>query len=95
VKLVVWSDRALKNLERLDSKVADRVTRAVLRFADDRTGDIKKLQGKSDTWRLRIGEYRVSLARTLRKFLLSSSRPVRAPIASNRGGVEIALLTKY
>jgi mRNA interferase RelE/StbE len=59
VKLVVWSDRALKNLGRLDTKVADRITRAVLRFADDRTGDVKKLQARSDTWRLRIGEYRV------------------------------------
>lgn len=46
-------------MERLDDDTARRVTAALARFAESGTGDVKKLKGVADRWRLRVGTYRV------------------------------------
>jgi mRNA interferase RelE/StbE len=57
---VRWSNRAEKDLERLDRKVRQRIVAAVDRFAQTGQGDVKRLQGmKEETFRLRVGEWRV------------------------------------
>ncbi len=56
---VIWSEPAIDDLDRIDAKMAQRIQRAVRQFASDREGDVKKLAGKDDLWRLRVGNYRV------------------------------------
>jgi len=57
---VRWSNRAEKDLERLDRKVRQKIVAAVDRFAQTGQGDVKRLQGlKEETFRLRVGEWRV------------------------------------
>ncbi|HEY2291571.1 MAG TPA: type II toxin-antitoxin system RelE/ParE family toxin [Thermoanaerobaculia bacterium] len=57
---VRWSNRAEKDLERLDRKVRQRIVSAVDRFAQTGQGDVKRLQGmKEETFRLRVGEWRI------------------------------------
>ena len=57
---VRWSNRAEKDLERLDRKVRRKIVAAVDRFAQTGQGDVKRLQGlKEETFRLRVGEWRV------------------------------------
>ena len=59
MKKVLWSGPARTDIRRLDRDTAMRIFAALHRFAETGEGDIKKLQGKSDDLRLRIGEYRV------------------------------------
>ena len=57
---VHWTDRALKDVERLDRPLRHRIVEAVERFAATERGDMKRLQGdKSGIFRLRVGEWRV------------------------------------
>lgn len=56
---VDWSKGAGKDLEKLDPTVADRVTKAVNRLAEEGVGDVKKLKGMGGMLRLRVGDWRV------------------------------------
>jgi mRNA interferase RelE/StbE len=56
---VEWADRAQKDLARLDRKLQHRITEAVKRFAKDGLGDVRPLQGSENTYRLRVGDWRV------------------------------------
>ncbi|MHB8576047.1 MAG: type II toxin-antitoxin system RelE family toxin [Dehalococcoidia bacterium] len=56
---VVWSDRAARDLRRLDKIDAQRVLSAVRRLATEDYGDVKRLQGAEQLWRLRVGDLRV------------------------------------
>ena len=53
---VIYTKRAMKNIKSLDSRVKDRVKDGIEKIP---FGDIKKLQGYSNLYRLRIGDYRV------------------------------------
>jgi mRNA-degrading endonuclease RelE of RelBE toxin-antitoxin system len=58
--VVRWSDDAEKDLRRLDPINQRRVVRVVLRFAENGTDDIKRLQGPFGTeYRLRSGDLRI------------------------------------
>jgi len=46
-------------MRRLDRDSADRVREAVNRFAATGQGDVRKLAGGGDEYRLRVGDYRV------------------------------------
>ena len=46
----------MKNIKALDSRVKDRVREGIEKIP---FGDIKKLQGYSNLYRLRVGDYRV------------------------------------
>lgn len=53
---IVYTKRAMKNIKSIDSRVKDRVREGIEKIP---FGDIKKLQGYSNLYRLRIGDYRV------------------------------------
>jgi len=55
-----WTDRALKDVGRLDRHTRERIVTAVERLAESRRGDIRRLQGTRDEiFRLRVGDWRL------------------------------------
>jgi mRNA interferase RelE/StbE len=56
---VVLTTSAQRDLRRLDRPVATRILDALARLADTGHGDVTRLQGVSDEWRLRVGDWRV------------------------------------
>jgi mRNA interferase RelE/StbE len=57
---VYWTERALREAERLDRRARERVVAAVEWFAETEHGDIKRHRGvEPPAWRLRVGHYRV------------------------------------
>jgi mRNA interferase RelE/StbE len=56
---VVLTASAQRDLRRLDRPVAIRMLDALARLADTGQGDVTRLQGVSDEWRLRVGDWRV------------------------------------
>jgi len=57
---VVWTRPALKDLQRLDDQVSERVRGVVRRLAETGQGDVTRLKGEvPPQWRLRIGDWRV------------------------------------
>ena len=56
----VLTRRAVRDMERLDRSIRQRVFVALDRFvADPSRGDIRKLEGGLGEWRLRVGDWRV------------------------------------
>ena len=56
---VVLTASAQRDLRRLDRPVATRILDALARLADTGQGDVTRLQGVADEWRLRVGDWRV------------------------------------
>jgi mRNA-degrading endonuclease RelE of RelBE toxin-antitoxin system len=57
---VRWSESAEKDLKRLDATNQRRVTSVVVRFAETREGEVKRLQGPLGAeYRLRSGDLRI------------------------------------
>ena len=59
---LTWGRRALADLDliaRQDSRQAVRIRDAVARYADDDQGDVRKMAGRSDLYRLRVGDWRL------------------------------------
>lgn len=57
---VTLARSARKELEVLPAKLADRIFRVIERLEQDpRPEGCRKIQGSSDIWRLRVGDYRV------------------------------------
>jgi mRNA interferase RelE/StbE len=56
---VVLTASAQRDLRQLDRPVATRILDALARLADTGEGDITRLQGIPDEWRLRVGDWRV------------------------------------
>jgi mRNA interferase RelE/StbE len=56
---VVWTPAAIDDLAELDDPTVARIRRGVQRYAATHRGDVKKLQGMADRWRLRVGDWRV------------------------------------
>ncbi|MYB77757.1 MAG: type II toxin-antitoxin system RelE/ParE family toxin [Chloroflexi bacterium] len=56
---IVWSERARRDLRKLDASVSQRVVRALEELAGTGLGDVKRLRGYDDQWRLRVGRWRV------------------------------------
>ncbi|HEX5939718.1 MAG TPA: type II toxin-antitoxin system RelE/ParE family toxin [Dehalococcoidia bacterium] len=55
---VRYTERALRDLSKLDQTVARRIVSSTDRFARTESGDVKKLKGQS-ILRLRVGDWRV------------------------------------
>jgi len=55
---LVWAPRARRELDKLDDATASRVRRALERFASSGRGDVVKLAGREESYRLRVGTYR-------------------------------------
>jgi mRNA interferase RelE/StbE len=57
---IVFARSARKELEVLDRPVAIRILKRIEALATDpRPSGVKKLEGSTDLWRIRIGEWRV------------------------------------
>ncbi|HEY3235221.1 MAG TPA: type II toxin-antitoxin system RelE/ParE family toxin [Polyangiaceae bacterium] len=54
-----WAPRASKERERLDATTRARVLAAIERYAETSHGDVRRLQGTDDEYRLRVGDWRV------------------------------------
>ena len=60
---LAWSSRALRDADRLDPKVRQRIVAALERYAETRYGDVTKLAGiNPPEYRLRVGPLRVRFA---------------------------------
>lgn len=53
---VIYTKQAMKNIKSIDNRFKDRIKIGIEKIP---FGDIKKLQGYSTLYRLRIGDYRV------------------------------------
>ena len=57
---VHWTDRALKDVARLDRRTRERIVTAIERLAESGQGDVRRLQGtREEILRLRIGDWRL------------------------------------
>ena len=56
--VVIWSESAEKQLNKLDRTIAKQIYRKVGELADDPYRNTRKLVGQ-DGYRLRVGDYRV------------------------------------
>lgn len=57
---VEFSERAAKSMERLPAKIFDRISKAADGLEiNPRPHGCVKLEGKIDTYRLRVGDYRI------------------------------------
>ena len=64
MKQVKWNQPAVADLAKLDKGIAERIRKAVQRFAEEGSADVKKLQGSDPpAFRLRVGDYRIRFRR--------------------------------
>ena len=56
---VSFSSRALHDLKHLDRQTRIRIVDAIERHAATGAGDVKRLRGQGQQWRLRVGDWRV------------------------------------
>ena len=57
---LVWTNAALRDMRKLDPRLASRLRRALVEFAETGHGDVAKLKGVSPSeWRLRVGDRRL------------------------------------
>ena len=56
---VIWTGPASRDMRRLDQNVARRIREAVRRLGEQERGDIRRLRGQEQEWRLRVGDWRV------------------------------------
>ena len=64
---VFWAHSAVEELFRAgaqDRRLPLRILIAVKGFGRDASGDVKKLEGQSNQWRLRVGDWRIIFLRT-------------------------------
>ena len=59
MKAIEWSERARIDIRRIDRQAAMRIFEALQRFAETGEGDLKRLKGQGDEFRLRVGDHRV------------------------------------
>lgn len=65
---VHWTPRALKDLQKLDPPIRQRIAKAVARFAETGAGDIRQLTDvRPPEWRLRVGSWRVRFSKDFSK----------------------------
>jgi mRNA interferase RelE/StbE len=56
---VVLTGRARRDLRRLDPPIASRILDALDHLAATGQGDVRRVRGTADEWRLRVGDWRV------------------------------------
>lgn len=54
-----WTVKAIKDLESLDRKTRKRILEAGERLAVTGHGDVRRIQGSTGEWALRVGDWRV------------------------------------
>lgn len=60
---IEFTQGAGKAFRKLPKNVQERIRTALRRLADSGQGDLKKMQGSANDWRLRVGDYRVIFRR--------------------------------
>ena len=58
--------QARRDMRRLDRTVRQRIFDALDLLVSERRGDVTKLHGGDDEWRLRVGDYRIRFERDSR-----------------------------
>ena len=66
---VIWSEKSVKQLEKIDKKDAQKIFDAILNCAEDPFKAVIKLQN-STFFRLRVGRYRVILDLQQKKMII-------------------------
>jgi mRNA interferase RelE/StbE len=56
---IVWESTAAKEFDRLPPVVQEDILQSLAHLVIEERGDVKRLQGVSGAYRLRVGEYRV------------------------------------
>ena len=57
---LIWTRPALRDMKKLDRRLARRIREGVMGLAEAGSGDVAKLKGASPPeWRLRVGDHRV------------------------------------
>ena len=56
---IAWSEPVERDLARLQPQIADRIVRAIEQYALTGIGDVTRLRGPGDEYRLRVGDWRV------------------------------------
>jgi mRNA interferase RelE/StbE len=59
----VLATPAQRDLRRLEEALRQRILQAIRRYTNEGLGDVVKLRGRQEEWRLRVGEYRVRFRR--------------------------------
>lgn len=59
---IVITKPAQKDLAKLSKEIRQHVYTELHKFADRKVVDLKKLSGKSDQYRIRVGDYRVLIS---------------------------------
>jgi len=60
---VELSPRAVHDLRDIDIQTGRRIDRALQQLRETGQGDLKKLQGREQEWRLRVGDWRLIVER--------------------------------
>lgn len=61
---VAWTERALRDADRIDPKIRQRISAALDRYAADEHGDVVRLEAVNPPeWRLRVGDWRLRFRR--------------------------------
>jgi len=75
---VAWTERALRDTDRLDPKYRQRVVASIDRYAADEHGDVVRLEAvEPPEWRLRVGDLRVRFRRDIEAKTLYVLRVLR------------------
>ena len=56
---VVYGGGAGRDMRRLDKTTGARIANALNRLATTGAGDIRRIRGSGDDWRLRVGDWRI------------------------------------
>lgn len=57
---LIWTRPVLRDMKKLDRRLAHRIREGVVGLAETGNGDVAKLKGTSPPeWRLRVGDHRV------------------------------------
>ena len=59
---LTWAPEAVRQVIGIahgDQRTAERIEKAVAQYARDGVGDVQKLAGPGEEWRLRVGDWRV------------------------------------
>jgi len=62
VRTLEWTLRARSEITALDRQIAQRIYKAIKRYVETGSGDVKQLQGLSNRYRLRVSDWRVVFA---------------------------------
>lgn len=64
---IIYEKRCLKYLKKLDRNIQLRIIKAINQLP---LGDVKRLQGNTENYRLRVGSYRIIFSRDDEKLII-------------------------